>query len=233
MTKVHKKAPIGLRQAENPLIKDLVFPIYWSVCCACFFLLHRFDPVGLLVQIPIVSHLLVAFVYIVYWAFVLVLLSVGVGTVIAMYSIAADILRSSEKKEFEGEMEEKIAEILNKNTELRAALEKVIREKGKNHIETAKIFREIGRNLKRSGIYQEKERCRIYQEAEEAHREALGIYQQILGPKSNEVARTCRHIAELVSGPERGQEKCNYLWRAFLIEKRWVKMTLNGEDIVV
>ena len=171
--------------------------------------------------------------YILYWAFVLVLLSVGVGTVIALYSIAADILRSSEKKEFEGEMEEKTAEILNKNTELRAALEKVIREKGKNHIETAKIFREIGRNLKRSGIYQETERCRIYQEAEEAHREALGIYQQILGPKSHEVARTCRHIAELVSGPERGQEKCNYLWRAFLIEKRWVKMTLNGEDIVV
>ena len=130
-------------------------------------------------------------------------------------------------------MEEKTAEILNKNTELRTALEKVIREKGKNHIETAKIFREIGRNLKRSGIYQETERCRIYQEAEEAHREALGIYQQILGPKSHEVARTCRHIAELVSGPERGQEKCNYLWRAFLIEKRWVEMTLNGEDIVV
>lgn len=222
-----------MRQDENPLIKDLGFPIYWSVCCACFFLLHRFAPVGLLVQIPIVSHLLVAFVYIVYWAFVLVLLSVGVGTVIAMYSIAADILRSSEKKEFEGEMEEKTAEILNKNTELRAALEKVIREKGKNHIETAKIFAEIGRNLKRSGIYQKTERCRIYQEAEEAHREALSIYQKVLGPKSHEVARTCRHIAELVSGPERGQEKCNYLWRAFLIEKRWVKMTLNGEDIVV
>jgi len=231
MTKVPQKAPLGLKQAENPLMKNLGFPIFWSVCCVCLYLLHRFDPVGLLMQIPIVSHLLVALVRVLFWAFVLILLAVGVGTVRVLYSIAADILRSSEKKNSEGEMAEITAELRNENTELRAALEKVIKVKGKNHIETAKIFREIGRNLKRSGIYQETERCRIYQEAEEAHREALGIYQQILGPKSHEVARTCRHIAELVSGPERGQEKNDYLWRAVLIEKRWVKMTLSGEDM--
>ena len=146
-------------------------------------------------------------------------------------TLLEELYCSKKKKNFERERAEKTAELRNENTELRAALEKVIKVKGKNHIETAKIFREIGRNLKRSGIYQETERCRIYQEAEEAHREALGIYQQILGPKSHEVARTCRHIAELVSGPERGQEKNDYLWRAFLIEKRWVKMTLSGEDM--
>ena len=56
--------------------------------------------------------------------------------------ILLELYRSREKKNLEREMSEKTAELLNKNTELRASLDKVNREKWKNHIETAKIFRE-------------------------------------------------------------------------------------------
>ena len=94
MTKVHEKAPIGLRQAENPLVKYLTFPICWSVICFCIILMHRFDPVGLLMRVPIISHLFVAFLWFSVCAMVLVLLLVGVGTVRALYSIVADIFRS-------------------------------------------------------------------------------------------------------------------------------------------
>lgn len=111
--------------------------------------------------------------------------------------ILIELYCSREKKNFERERAEKTAELRNENTELRASLEKVIKEKGKNHIETAKILSEIGRNLKSSAIWQDTERNRFHQQAEEALLEALKIYQQTPSRNSDEVACACRHIAEI------------------------------------
>ena len=248
MTKVPKKAPIGLRQAENPLIKNLGFPIIWSVCCVCFFLFDRL--IDLLMHIPIISHLLVAFLWILFCAIILVLLLVGVGAVSTLYSIVAEKFISSEKRNLEREMAEKTAELLNKNTELRAFINIANREKWKNHIETAKIFREglankahglgqrtvelqanllkvieeKGRNHpKTAGVFRELgenlKQLGNYQEAEEAHRAELEIFQDTLGAKSPDVARASRSIAELIFNRERSQEKSALLWDAEQIEK--------------
>jgi hypothetical protein len=112
-------------------------------------------------------------------------------------TLLEELYCSKKKKNFERERAEKTAELRNENTDLRASLEKVIKEKGKNHNETAKILSEIGRNLKSSAIWQKTERDRFHQQAEEAFLEALKIYQQTPGRNSDEVACANRHIAEL------------------------------------
>ena len=105
---------------------------------------------------------------------------------------------------------DKVDALRQRNGELQANLARVIEQKGRNHPETACTYRELGKNWKQLGDYQE---------AEKAHRAELEISRETLGAKSPEVARASRSLAGLIFAHDRSQEKSSLLWEAEKIEK--------------
>ena len=96
MRKIPEAVPIGSKRYKNLLLAELGFPIYFSVWFASMLLVFKL--VDLLMHIPIISHVLTTFMYILFGVFLLSLLLMGavaVGfTIMVLYFLAFSFFSS-------------------------------------------------------------------------------------------------------------------------------------------
>jgi len=98
MRRIPEAAPIGSKRYKNSLLAELAVLIYLSAFFASMFLVFKFKLLDLLMHIPIISHVLTAFMYILFGVFLLSLLLMGavaVGfTIMVLYFLAFSFFSS-------------------------------------------------------------------------------------------------------------------------------------------